>query len=647
MSKFVSRAAMVIGAVAIIAATAGVGAAVIGGTALASVGTATVATVGATTISVSTLATISSVAGMVASLTAKRPSGAASGSQTSFKADPDAAVPYVVGETEVGGNISYWKGHGSEANPYQTIVTIQSACGPIEGIEQTVMDGDPINFTDGIYGSYEIAGQSRIWQDAQLGERPEAERLWVGIGTPPGWGIDATLPSLAATMLAMLYDGKGDETLVSTPKMTWRGKFVKAYDPRLDSSYPGGSGPCRALQEDTYIWTRNGALHGLTWAIGRWHDGKRMGGIGAAIDAIDVASFVEGANWSDANSWTCDGQVDLARGKWNNLKLFLQAGGCEPVWQGARLACLVRKPRIVLGTIPRSDVCGDATLPQMQTRRDRINTVIPRYRSADHKYEMVDAGSVAIAAAVEQDSDTRTRRIEYPLVQCSAGATPDQAAALAYLDAAAAREAGPIVLPLKPRWIGARFGDCWYLPDGMGDLSGKVVQVRERSLDPVKGHPTLTFLTEDMTKYPAALAQVGVAAPITESSAPTSPGAPDASSWAVAAGSGSVPSLVVSGSCESANAAWIEFAVRLNGATDWSDQAIVPASSTSKEFNGLRAVEAYQVGIRYRTAFRVTPWLILGPVTVGSLSAASAQAVGSYDAAAIAALEDRIAALEP
>ncbi|CAM5282106.1 hypothetical protein [Sphingobium scionense] len=660
MSNFARKAALAIGAVALVATGVGAIGGLALGASLSTLGATTVGIAGVGSLSVSTLATISSVAGMVASMTAKRPSSSGAGSQTSFKADPDAAVPYVVGETQVSGNIVYWKSHGPDENPYQTITTILSGCGPIAGIDQTVMDGDDINFAGGIYGPYAIGGKNRIWQDAQMGIRPEPAQLSTGVGVPPGWTSASTLPSLAATQLTMLYDAKGDDTLVSTPKMAWRGRYVLAYDPRLDDTYPGGSGPCRALQEDTYVFTRNGPLHALTWAIGRWEGGKRMGGIGSPIDAVDVASFVEGANWADANGWTCDGQVDLAKGKWNNLKLFLQAGGCEPVWQGARLACLVRKPRVVLGTIPRSDIVGDATLPQMQTRRDRINSVIPRYRSADHDYEMVDAGAVSVAAAVTADGDTRTRRIDYGLVQCSAGDTPDQAAALAYLDAAAAREAGPIVLPLKPRWIGARFGDCWILPEGMGDLSGKIALIRERSLDPVKGHPTLTFLTEDMSKYPIALAQVGVPAPITEPSTPSEPGAPDAGSWSVSAGSGSVPSLIIAGECESSNAMWIEFAYRPVGASDWSDQVTVRADSKGKEITGLASGGSYQVGIRYLRAFNgETPWLILGPVTVGTLTASSAatadtatnagnaaQLGGTYTAADITAILNRLDAAD-
>jgi hypothetical protein len=224
---------------------------------------------------------------------------------------------------------------------------------------------------------------------------------------------------------------------------------------------------------------------------------------------------------------------------------------------------------------------------------------------------MVDAGPVVIAAAVAQDGDQRTRRIDYPLVQCAVGATPDQAAALAYLDAAAAREAGPIVLPLKPRWIGARFGDCWTLPTGMGDLSGKTVLVRERSLDPVSGVPTLSFLTEDMSKYPIALAQTGVAAPIPDKSVPVARNAPSASDWSHIEGSSSI---TINGAVTDVNATSVTFEYREVGATNWIQWSSVPATTETiiQTITGLDPAKTYEVAISYYTLKR----LVLTPITL-------------------------------
>src|SRR3546814_6385984 len=63
----------------------------------------------------------------------------------------------------------------------------------------------------------------------------------------------------------------------------------------------------RALNESTYEWSDNTALHALTWALGRWENGKRTVGIGAPVENIRVSDFVEAANIADANGWTMGG----------------------------------------------------------------------------------------------------------------------------------------------------------------------------------------------------------------------------------------------------------------------------------------------------------------------------------------------------
>src|SRR3546814_6035561 len=91
-------------------------------------------------------------------------------------------------------------------------------------------------------------------------------------------------------------------------------------DPRKDSTYPGGSGSHRALNESTYEWSDNPALHALTWALGRWENGKRPVGIGAPVANIRVSDFVEAANIADANGWTMGGVE-----RWEEQKSELQS----------------------------------------------------------------------------------------------------------------------------------------------------------------------------------------------------------------------------------------------------------------------------------------------------------------------------------
>src|SRR3546814_9566204 len=84
------------------------------------------------------------------------------------------------------------------------------------------------------------------------------------------------------------------------------------------------------LNESTYEWSDNPALHALTWAPGRWENGKRTVGIGAPVANIRVSDFVEAANIADANGWTMGGVEWFTDSKWDIFKRILPAGGCLP-----------------------------------------------------------------------------------------------------------------------------------------------------------------------------------------------------------------------------------------------------------------------------------------------------------------------------
>src|SRR3546814_982145 len=73
------------------------------------------------------------------------------------------------------------------------------------------------------------------------------------------------LSGYCATMVRLRYDSKGKHFQNGVPDVLWIVQGVKVYDPRLDSTYPGGSGACRAGDESTYVYSQNPYLHALTW----------------------------------------------------------------------------------------------------------------------------------------------------------------------------------------------------------------------------------------------------------------------------------------------------------------------------------------------------------------------------------------------
>lgn len=566
--------------------------------------------------------------GIVAQLTAKKP--AIQGQQTSWRADPSASSVIALGWTLAPGEIRYNKAHGKN-NKYNTLVTVLSGCGPCEELTGTYADKKLVSFS-GTAAQGDML--DRFWQAHQLGACPEAAALSSGIDTPPGWTAAHKLSGYCAVIDTFLFDGKGDKTFTSLPAMAWKIKGVKGYDARADSTYPGGSGTQRSNDETTRGWSQNPWTMAVTFALG-WHQGPqsvRVGGVGMPIEAIDLPAFVEASNVADANDWKVGGMVSTGDDKWEVLKSICQAGGGEPVRYGAILSCIVNAPKISIATITRADLVAEASVATVQRREDRLNGIIPRYRSEDHHFEVVPASVIRNEDYLAQDGGKkRTREIAYPLVQCFAGQSPAQVAQLAAYDIANGREATPIVLPLKLRWIGFRAGDCLTIEDTpeFGWLAGRDVVVLKRQLDPETGTVVLTVRTETHTKHAWALSQTGVAAPITDTPEEPDLEGPDPGEWDLAGGTvegdeSIIPALVFDGLVADPTATGIVFSYYQGeeepaSEDDWIAGGTAPTSTTHHVITSVGAGIPYMGSVQYVFGLGKSTRLVLGPVTTGEL----------------------------
>ncbi|QIG80120.1 phage tail protein [Stakelama tenebrarum] len=566
----------------------------------------------------------------VSALTASAPSASIGGAQTQWSADPDAPAPIAFGRTLVGGEIRYRKGHG-KANKYETRVTIQSACGPIHSFEKVYADKAAVTFSGQTASTGKL--HNRFWEVRQLGACPEASALVNQIGYPPAWTSAHKLSGYAASIDTFLFDGKGDDTFTQIPQFAWLLKGVKLYKPRLDASMPGGSGGHSVANEATREWGENPWDGAVTWALG-WHQGAnniRVGGVGMPVASIDMPAFMDAANVAEANGWKFGGQVTTADSKWDVLKAICQAGGGEPIRSGALLSCIVNTPRIPIATITRADVIGEVSIRTAQTRRERPNGMIPRYRSEDHFWEVVPASVVRNVTYLAEDGAARTRELPLPLVQCTAGEDPTQAAQLTAYAVANAREAGPIVIPLKLRWFGFKTGDCLTIDSGyseMGWLAGKNVVVLRRQLDPATGGVTLTVRTETDSKHPWALGQTGVAAPTTGVPELPDPTAPEPGEWSLLgtgiAGDGSaIPALKFFGAVDGGVARTIIFEYFQgdeppSDPDNWVPAAQLGGATTSFTLTSVGAGLSYMGAVRYVYETGTSDRLVLGPVVTGT-----------------------------
>lgn len=96
-----------------------------------------------------------------------------------------------------------------------------------------------------------------------------------------------------------------------TTRITIRGEGAALYDPRQDSTAPGGAGSMRADDQSTWTWDadhcRNPALALLFYLLGYQINGKLAVGKGIPANRIDLESFAVAAN-------LCDELVDVPDG---------------------------------------------------------------------------------------------------------------------------------------------------------------------------------------------------------------------------------------------------------------------------------------------------------------------------------------------
>lgn len=661
MAKALMKVAMIAGAVALVATGVGAaaGAGLLGTGAMGAAGTVA----GISTATISTVASVATVVAAAASvgayLMAKKPGAAGAVNQVTISAN--APIPYGVGRCFYAGSQLHDVGYGGKAigsktkNPWLSKVFVWSAGGPVEEIEAFLMDWQTVNFTGtsalGYYSGW-------LWHDRQLGLRPEADAL---APPPPGlyssmpdWGPAYKLSGYAASLLTFKFDRDNKKWANGIPAFGVVGKWARVYDPRNDSTYPGGSGDHRFDDEDTFEFDRNAALNAITYARGRYAIDTTTGeqtmkivGCGFPKDAFDWPQWVAFANVCEANGWNSDGTVFDGPGisLWDNLKRMCAAGGGVPVISGGLLSVRFQSPKVALDTITAEDFAdGERIVPGMRTYRDRINTMVPKYRSEANKWEYVQSAAVSFEEYVTLDGELKEE--EY---LCELVTDKDQAAQLTAYELFNRRELSGITIPCKPRLWEARLGEAYQVQDPETGLNHLCV-IAAITKDIAQGTVTLTFETETSIKHALALAMTGTAPP-----PPTlvPPGDSDDASWDNGTGgmpttptgwtlmgqmltgqTGSVPLLIVQGAVGAGDiASEIIFEYRpynvSNGPDDnWTGSSLEAPLLTRKEVVGIVAGVDYEVSVRYRSGTLIGDRLILGPVAVNAWAATAVLANG-------------------
>lgn len=554
-----------------------------------------------------------------------------SGQQLQLKAAGDSApVPFMLGRTATGGYLVYRDTYNAK-NTDLGLVTILSAAGPIQGIEsysaaeyEVGFSNDPNATVASVTGTSPSSGlyAGKMRQRWLTGAATDGSPTTYSGEALPGLSASDKLTGLAHALMLCGYDTKKYPSGLPS-KNLWVGYGIKHYDPRKDSTFPGGSGAHRWGQPSTYEFSENPGVVGLNWALGFWANGKRVGGIGASLTELDVPAFLSMANVCDANGWKVGGVVTSDDSKFSVLNAILQAGGAVAAARGAQLSIIQNAPKASVYSLGVDDIVGTVEINNTTGFRDRKNTIVPRYRSEAQGWEIIAGETVTASTYVTEDAgETRSTEIQYALVQSAT-----QAHQLAAYDLVNTREFLTATVVCKPRLLGVRVGDCITvtIPDlAANDMKMLVVG---RTLDPASLQVTLSLRAETDAKHAFALGQSQTAPPSPTLGGfdPSNPPAPANAAWWVSAGTVNSPSgvkepaIFLDGAADDPNASSVIVEIRKVGETDWTAYAEYPTTTTHIDITGVSASEQYQVAVSYRTVRDVVSdnKLILGPVIPG------------------------------
>lgn len=589
--------------------------------------TAVAFTVAGLAVSWAAVATITGVALMgVAMLTMKRPKPGSSGGQLDSKLDVRAPIPVAYGRTATGGYITYQQSWGKK-NSLLALVAVLSA-GPVAAIEthkasdSTVFySGDP---TTGLATAQGVGDGSKLYRNKlrqryQLGEAPASQTVTQASGLPLP-GSPGKLSGLAHTISVLEYNT--DAFPQGVPKNLWVLRGVKLYDPRRDSTFPGGSGSHRRDNHLTWEYSENPYLAALDWTFGRWFNGKKLYGIGARFEEVDIAAFVSGANVADANNWKIGGVVTTADNKFAVLSTILQSGGGVPTARSAQLSCTVNAPKTATFTLTSADIIGEVEIVNTTTWRDRSNTVVPSYREESQLWAMIAGEQVSSDVYVAEDAGERkTIEVDYPLVQQAA-----QAHQLATYELSNSREFLTFTVTAKVRALNVRVGDAITVNIAEVAAVSKKCVVISREFNPGDLSVSLTLKSETDEKHPFALGQSQVAppAPALNGYNPANPGAPDETAWSATGGEitapdgSKMPAIIIAGETDDPNASNVIVDYRPAGSSVWLAGGDYPATARTIELTSVTAQTLYDVAVRYRTVRGVVSEPLLLSATAGA-----------------------------
>ena len=243
----------------------------------------------------------------------KKTTAASSNSRLNKSLNPEDFRKIVFGKTASALDLRYWEVYGSNGTQYDEVIAMASH--QINSVKEFYAENElAIDASNAPQGKY----SGVLTRAFKLGA-PGQTSLSAGGGTQ--WLNTATMTGVAHMVLKWT---KNDDKLPNGPPSRYTNIIEGAlvYDPRRDSTQPGGSGSHRINDQTTWAYAtldsnnvpigRNNALQALWYLLG-WRvtnpvtsEQVLVAGRGIDPNDINIQSFITGANNCEAAGYYTD-----------------------------------------------------------------------------------------------------------------------------------------------------------------------------------------------------------------------------------------------------------------------------------------------------------------------------------------------------
>lgn len=400
---------------------------------------------------------------------------------------------YIYGRARVAGTLIFSQGYGSD-NEYMAMVWAVAAH-EVAAFEKFFLDNDEI-ILSGNAATGDLAGYLNVYW--HYGTAAQAADTVLTAAIPSKWTADHKLSGTAYYVLRAKYKDKKWPNGLRQSYVLVRGKEL--YDPRKDSTVPGGAGSHRANDPATWEWSENPALAWLDYLTDSYV------GCQIPITLVDLASVIAAANVCDEAvalkaggtqpRYTINAVIDSGASREDNIGQILSAMGGRHVEQGGLFSVYAAAWTTPTVTFDEDDLAGNPEVTWKVSRRDRFNAVKGVFLDTDNQYQ---AGEIPLRVNPTWETQDGGDRL-WQDVNLPVTADHRRAQRLAQIAVKQGRKEITVNWPCNLKGLLVRANDTVYLNYARYGWAAKSFRVLEWSLS-TDGVVNLLLKEEDASVY--------------------------------------------------------------------------------------------------------------------------------------------------